>query len=92
MMSIRYSGLSLQIDYLVPSASQREHEGPIMTPDTNCSMSPAAAICVLNILFRKCIKISPATMLFASCSIGSYNIFFKVSFNPILLSSSTKLG
>ena len=38
--------------------------------DSNCSISPAA-ICVLNNLFRYCMKVGPATMLFASCSTGS---------------------
>ena len=91
-MSIRYSGLSLQFIISSHLPVSENMKDLLRSPDTNCSMSPAAAICVLNILFRKCIKIGPATMLFASCPIGSYNIFFKVSFNPILLSSSTKLG
>src|SRR5215207_1347862 len=38
--------------------------------DSNCSISPAA-IWVLNNLFRNCMKVGPATMLFASCSTGS---------------------
>ena len=37
--------------------------------DSNWSISPAA-IWVLNNLFRYCIKLGPATMLFASCSNG----------------------
>src|SRR5919199_6293627 len=41
----------------------------LLLADSNCKISPAA-ICILNSLFRNCIKLGPATMLLASCSRG----------------------
>jgi hypothetical protein len=41
----------------------------LLLADSNCRMSPAA-IWILNNLFRYCMKLGPATMLFALCSRG----------------------